>query len=111
MGENFWKILQITNKKHDCISIVLQDPREKKLPPIGLMEMEDSETGERILVNTSDKRFREAYEKLIREEDEKRKNNFLKSGVDSIDIWSDRAYTTPLYTFFKMRARRARRLS
>ena len=43
IGEHDQKILQITNKKHDCISIVYHDPREKKIPPLGLIELEDSE--------------------------------------------------------------------
>lgn len=111
IGENYEKILQVTNKKHDCVSIVLSDPREKKLPDVGLLEMEDSETGERILVHTGDRTFRQSYEKLIQEEDRRRKNLFRKVGVDSIDIWSDKPYVSPLYTFFKMRSRRARRLS
>jgi hypothetical protein len=111
IGQNYEKILRVTNKKHDCIPIVLSDPREKKLPDIGLMEMQDSETGERILVHTGDRSFRESYEKLIQEEDSKRRNLFRKVGVDSIDIWSDKPYVSPLYTFFKMRSRRAGRLS
>jgi uncharacterized protein (DUF58 family) len=102
----YQRILQITNRKHDCISIVLADPREKKLPPIGLVEFEDSESGERLLVNTGDPHFRKAYEKLIAEEDEKRKGSFRRIGVDSVDILSHSSYVNPLYKFFKMRARR-----
>jgi uncharacterized protein (DUF58 family) len=109
IGEQYEKMLQITNKKHDCISIVLHDPREKKLPPLGLIELEDSETGDRVLVNTSDREFGAMFEKLVKEEDEKRKKLFRKSGVDSIDIWSHQTYVNPLYSFFKMRARRLRK--
>jgi uncharacterized protein (DUF58 family) len=109
IGEHYEKMLQITNKKHDCISIVLHDPREKQIPPMGLIELEDSETGERIIVNTSDREFREHFEKLVRDEDEKRKKLFQKSGVDSISLWSHQTYVNPLYSFFKMRARRLRK--
>lgn len=110
IGENYEKILNITNKKHDLIPINIQDPREKKLPDVGLIELEDSETGEKMLINTSDKSFRSKYEKLIAEEDEKRNRIFRKIGADSIDIWSDRSYIKPLYAFFKMRSRRIRKL-
>jgi uncharacterized protein (DUF58 family) len=106
IGGAYEKILQITNKKHDCISIVLQDPREKSLPPMGLVEFEDSESGERLFVNTGDPKFRKAYEKLIAEEDDKRRGTFRRIGVDSVDIMSHSSYVNPLYKFFKMRARR-----
>jgi len=108
IGENYEKLLQITNKKHDLITIVLNDEREKTLPPIGLVELEDSETGERILIDSSDRKFTEHYRKLVSEEEEKRSRLFKKTRVDSVEIRSDQSYVTPLYRFFRMRARRIR---
>ncbi|MHC9539963.1 MAG: DUF58 domain-containing protein [Vulcanimicrobiota bacterium] len=108
IGENYEKLLQITNKKHDLITIVLNDEREKTLPPIGLVELEDSETGERILIDSSDRKFTEQYLKLVSEEEEKRSRLFKKTRVDSVEIRSDQSYVTPLYRFFRMRARRIR---
>ncbi len=108
IGENYEKLLRITNKKHDLISIVLNDEREKNLPPIGLVELEDSETGERILIDSGDRQFITQYEKLINEEEEKRSKLFKKTRVDSVEIRSDQSYVTPLYRFFRMRARRIR---
>lgn len=108
IGENYEKLLQITNKKHDLITIVLNDEREKTLPPIGLVELEDSETGERILIDSSDRKFTEHYRKLVSEEEEKRSRLFKKTKVDSVEIRSDQSYVTPLYRFFRMRARRIR---
>jgi len=108
IGENYEKLLQITNKKHDLITIVLNDEREKTLPPIGLVELEDSETGERILIDSSDRKFTEHYLKLVNEEEEKRSMLFRKTGVDSVEIRSDQSYVTPLYRFFRMRAKRIR---
>ncbi|MGV8123928.1 MAG: DUF58 domain-containing protein [Candidatus Xenobiia bacterium LiM19] len=108
IGENYEKLLQITNKKHDLITIVLNDEREKTLPPIGLVELEDSETGERILIDSSDRKFTEHYRKLVSEEEEKRSKLFRKTKVDSVEIRSDQSYVTPLYRFFRMRARRIR---
>jgi uncharacterized protein (DUF58 family) len=108
IGENYEKLLRITNKKHDLITIVLNDEREKNLPPIGLLELEDSETGERVLIDSGDPKFTEQYVKLVSEEEEKRSKLFRKTRIDSVEIRSDQSYVTPLYRFFRMRAKRIR---
>ena len=48
------KSLRITNKKHDVIALSITDPIEQRLPQVGLIELEDAETGETMLVDTSD---------------------------------------------------------
>jgi len=108
IGENYEKLLRITNKKHDLITIVLNDEREKNLPPIGLLELEDSETGERVLIDSGDPNFTSQYMKLVSEEEEKRSKLFKKTRIDSVEIRSDQSYVTPLYRFFRMRAKRIR---
>ncbi|MDQ7822915.1 MAG: DUF58 domain-containing protein [Candidatus Eremiobacteraeota bacterium] len=108
LDDHYKRILQITNKRHDCIAINLRDPREQELPPVGLVEFEDSETGEALIVDTNDKAFREEYERLVRQECESRTKLFKQIGVDCVNIWSHQSYVNPLYTFFKMRARRKR---
>jgi uncharacterized protein (DUF58 family) len=61
ISEGYEKNLRITNKKHDLIAVSIADPRERELPSVGFIELEDAETGETILVDTSDRAIREGF--------------------------------------------------
>ncbi|MFQ6062044.1 MAG: DUF58 domain-containing protein, partial [Methanosarcinales archaeon] len=63
--DNFKKPLSVLRNKHDVVAVRLWDLRELEMPDIGLVELEDEETGEQILVDTSDPEFRENYSKLV----------------------------------------------
>ena len=56
--------MQIANKRHDVIAVMIDDPREKEFPPVGIVELEDSETGENILIDTNDQYTRKEYSVL-----------------------------------------------
>jgi uncharacterized protein (DUF58 family) len=62
LDQDFDKSLKRTGKRHDLIALQITDPREHSLPPLGLMEIEDAETGQRLLVDTDDAAFRAALE-------------------------------------------------
>lgn len=100
------KILRIVGKKHDLIGVVLRDPREKNLIDAGLIKFRDAETNEIRFVDTSDKKVRQA----IIDENEKwmeyRRQLFLSSRLDSIDIETGGSYIKPLVDFFKLREKR-----
>lgn len=100
------KILRIVGKKHDLIGIVLRDPREKSLIKAGLIKFLDAETGEIRFLDTSDK----AVGKSIADENKRwmeyRKQLFLSSRLDSIDIETSGSYIKPLIDFFKLREKR-----
>jgi len=102
------KALRITNKKHDVIAITITDPREKELPPVGLIELQDAETGRYITVNTGDAGMRKKYADLYLQKCGERKKAFISMGLDNIDINTDRSYIEPLIKFFKLRAKRFR---
>ncbi len=108
IDRGYEKILQITNKKHDVIVITITDPQEKGLLPLGFMELEDSETKRRILINTGDKSLRDSFSQINEQKDSNRKTFFKSIGLDSIEISSDRSYIEPLISFFKKRAKRFR---
>ena len=99
----FEKPLKILSRKHDVIAIHLQDRRELNIPSIGLVEIQDLETGNTRLVDASSSRFRDHYEKSARE----RKNNldklFKVLGIDKIDVQAEGSYVEPLMKFFKIR--------
>ncbi len=61
IASDYEKLLRVTNKKHDLIAISIADPRERELPPVGLVELEDAETGETRLIDTGDARFRKEF--------------------------------------------------
>lgn len=108
IGQGFEKALGITNKKHDVIAMTITDPREKELPAIGFIELEDSESGEYIMIDTRDKGMRDNYAGLSMKRIEDRKKLFRRMGLDNVDFYTDKPYVEPLIRFFEMRARRFR---
>ena len=100
------KILRIVGKKHDLIGIVLRDPREKQIVDAGLIKFRDAETGEIRFVDTSDKAVRQSIITENARWAEYRRQLFLSSRLDSIDIETSGSYVTPLVNFFKLREKR-----
>ena len=106
MTENYEKALQIANKKHDIIAIDIIDPREVEMPSVGLLELEDAETGETVMVDTSNPAIRGSFYSQSKEERETREKFFKSIGVDNININTDQSYVEPITKFFRMRAKR-----
>lgn len=106
MDEGFEKPLRVMSQRHDLIAIHLWDPRERDLPPAGLIEIEDPETGNRLLADTSDPNFRGRYEALGREREEALDRLFKSFGIDRVGIDISQPYAEPLMKFFRARERR-----
>lgn len=106
MDQGFEKALRLMSRRHDLIAIHLSDPREKALPSIGLLEVEDPERGGRVVVDTSDRHFRERYESLAREREENLDRLFKSLGVDRVVIDIAQSYSEPLIRFFRLREKR-----
>ena len=106
LAEGFEKDLQIANKRHDLVAIRLIDPLEERLPGIGLIELEDLETGETMLLDTSLNESRETVAENALTEKNRLERTFKTIGVDYIDIYTHQSYIKPLTRFFRMRARR-----
>ncbi len=105
-AEGYLRNLRLVRQKHDLIALAISDPRESELPDVGWVHLEDSETGETLLVDTADRTLTEQLARLKIKEREKRKKQFHANGVDVIDIQTDRSLTQPLIQFFKMREKR-----
>jgi uncharacterized protein (DUF58 family) len=101
------RALAVANRRYDLITIPISDPRELELPRLGLVEFEDPETGERLAVDTSNRRFAERFREELAREAAERERIFTRLGVDSIPVSTDRPYVEPLETFFRRRAKRA----
>lgn len=100
----YLKPIKIIRKRHDVIALRIVDPREKEIPNVGMIELEDDETGEQILVDTSDEEFRNSYSRLIAENDLKFLTNMLKNKVDTISLLTDQDHAVSMKKFFKKRS-------
>jgi len=105
-SNEFTKPLRIMRNKHDIIAINILDEREQRIPNVGMIELEDEETGEQILVDTSDAAFRTRYEKLKDAEVARLRWSLSKLKIDFIKINTDEPYAVPLRRFFKLRKSR-----
>jgi uncharacterized protein (DUF58 family) len=106
VSPDFSKALNVLRGKHDVVAIKISDNKERDLGDVGLIELEDEETGEQILVNTSDKEFRDEYARIIREHDEKIKDVMKKCKVDMIEVFTDGDFKNSLNSFFRKRKMR-----
>ena len=106
MDTGYDKILRIVGKKHDLIGIVLRDQREKSIINAGLIKFRDAETNEMRFIDTGDKAVRESITKEYSRWLEYRRNLFVSSRLDSIDIETSGSYVKPLVDFFKLREKR-----
>ncbi len=105
---DFSKQLKILRGKHDVIAINVNDVREQEMPDVGYIELEDEETGEQILVDTSDWQFRKNYSELIRKKNEDIKKMLSRMNIDIIELKSNEPFDMPLRKFFRARQRRLR---
>ena len=98
--------LTIAARRHDVVAVVLDDPREAALPDVGLVELEELETGDRYVVDTGDRRVREAFAREAAAARRTRDRLLRSADVDAIPVTTDRSYTEALLRFFRMRERR-----
>jgi len=108
LGENFDKQLRVAGRRHDMIVVRIGDPREEELPRVGLLELEDAESGEHVVVNTSDPRVRTLFRENVLRRRAVLDQLLRQTGIDRIDIRTDCGYVEPLIRFFQQRARRFR---
>ena len=105
-AEGYEKALTIANKRHDMIAVMVKDPRERELPPVGLINLRDAETGEDCLVDTSDANLQRRYREDAEREEEETVKLFRGSGIDFIWVSTDQPYVPELMRFFKRRERK-----
>ena len=106
LTDGFEHILRIANKRHDIIGVSITDPRELEMPNVGFVELEDAETGETTLIDTTNRKVREDFSRLNTENIEQREKLFRAMGVDLMDIRTDESYVGPIMKFFRMREKR-----
>ena len=101
--------LRSANRKHDVIAVLITDPRELDIVPAGLIDLEDAESGERRLVDTSKPAFRREVHRLAAARIDALRARLTTSGIDLIHVDASASVVDPLVKFFKSRERRMRR--
>ena len=98
--------LSIARRRHDMVGIHLFDDREVELPNMGLVRVQDAESGKMVWVDTAQKATRKAYQDWYTQNLKKTRQTFLQSGADLTSINIKDSYITALMSLFKMREKR-----
>lgn len=106
--EQYQRALSITNRRHDLIAIDLHDPLEAQIGNVGLLALEDPESGQVIWVDTASAAWHEAFHQKRQQQETAKTRAIRQAQVDRIAIRTDRPYVTPLASFFQERAKRRR---
>ena len=106
MDTDFERSLRLTAKKHDLTVIRIVDPAEEELPRVGLIRMQDPETGEIAVINSNSRKFRERWREYSQERESDLGRLFLKAGVDQVLLSTNGPLVEPLTSLFEKRRRR-----
>jgi uncharacterized protein (DUF58 family) len=109
LDTGFEYALKRTARHHDLIAIRISDPREEQLPAVGLLELEDAETGKRLLVDAGSGRVRDAFAVAVRQRREALQQLARSSHGDLIEVSTDGSHLDALIRYFRLRERRLRR--
>ena len=102
----FARMLRATAHHHDMVCVPVSDPAEGELPDVGLVELEDPESGDLVLVDSSSAAVRRAFAERASAERDELTRFFRKTGIDTLPIATDRPYIDDVRTLFKRRARK-----
>ena len=105
-ADGFERALALAAAKHDVIPVMLIDPRDEELPDVGVASFEDLETGEDILVDTSDPKVRAHYAESMKAIRDQREKLFRKLALDRAVVRTDESFIKPIRDLFAKRARR-----
>lgn len=108
MDEGFEQPVRLVARRHDLVAVHISDPRESALPErgVGLIELEDAETGRRRVIDTSGAGRRRVFEAAAERQRGRLRENLARMGVDMIAVSTDRPYLQTLINFFRMREHR-----
>src|SRR5437660_10023052 len=104
---DFSQALAVSGRRHDFVAIQIQDERERSLPNVGIITLEDAETGEQIEINTADRGTRTRFSDLADEKAHELARTLRRNNVDAITLRTSEDYLPALRSFFKVRAQRA----
>jgi uncharacterized protein (DUF58 family) len=105
----FEKTLRLVSRRHDVVGIAISDPAELDLPDVGIVAVEDPETGDVAFVDTGRSKLRHVFGAVLARERREMRRLFRRLGVDEIEVRTDEPYVKPLLAFFRRRERQRRR--
>ena len=94
-------------RRHEVIAVRVYDPLERELPDLGLLVIQDSETGEQVFVDTHDRGFRKRFAELAAKREEELRTAFRRAGVDALELATDDDLTDAIMRFADLRKRRS----
>ena len=100
------RAMRRTNRRHDLVAVHVEDPREKELPNVGIIALEDAESGEVIELDTASSAVRKRFKELSAERAHRLVNDFRSEGIDTLQLQTGTPYMPALQRFFKTRVRR-----
>jgi uncharacterized protein (DUF58 family) len=103
---DFSRELAVSGRRHDFIAIHIRDERERTLPNVGIITLEDAESGEQIEINTADRATRAHFTELAEAQATDLQRTLRRSNIDTISLQTNRDYLPELRSFFKQRERR-----
>jgi uncharacterized protein (DUF58 family) len=98
--------LGMLSRRHEVVAVRLEDPRERELPDIGLVPMNDAETGESIYVDTHDARFRKRFEAVVQKREAELSAAFRRAGVDVLSLSTEDDLVNAILRFAALRKQR-----
>jgi uncharacterized protein (DUF58 family) len=101
------KQLALLARRHEVVAVRLYDPMELELPNIGLVVMQDAETGDQIFVDTHDRRFRKRFADAAKQREEALRAGLAEAGVDCLELTTDEPLDQALLRFTQLRKRRS----
>ncbi len=107
-GKEFSTALRLVNRRHDLVVFHVTDPRERSLPDVGFLALEDAETGQSTWIDTASATVRRRYEQKAAERSEHLAKSLRRLDVDLVELSTDEGVAEPLMRYFRRRERRAR---
>ena len=106
--ERWVRPLRVAARRHDLIAVRVTDVREHAVPDVGLIELEDAESGVPVRLDTSDRRVRDAFRARALKAHAAASRALRETGVDVVEVTAGEPYDAPLRKFFRMREKRRR---
>lgn len=106
LDHGYQKPLRMLSRRHDVVAVSVNDPQEFELPDVGLVEIEDSETGQKRIFDSSSKQVRERYKALSQERRRTLETSFKKLSIDQIRVTAGDDYVREIIAFCRRRERR-----
>jgi hypothetical protein len=103
---NLRRAMRQTNRRHDLVAVHVEDPHEKELPNVGILALEDAETGEVVELDTGKAAVRKRFKELALERGRRLVTDFRAEGIDTLQLQTDAPYMPALQRFFKTRERK-----